>query len=46
MHSMPCLFWVLDFSRLHSVQTGSGTRPASYPMGTWTEIPRGKAARA
>jgi hypothetical protein len=25
---------VQDFSLLHSVQTDSGTRPASYPIGT------------
>jgi hypothetical protein len=24
----------IDFSLLHSFQTGSGTHPASYPMGT------------
>jgi hypothetical protein len=33
-----------DFSLLHSVQTGSGAHPASYPMGTGDFSPRGKAA--
>jgi hypothetical protein len=26
--------WARHFSLLHSVQTGSGAHPASYPMGT------------
>jgi hypothetical protein len=34
-----------DFSLLHSVQTGSGAHPASYPMGTGGYFPEGKAAR-
>jgi hypothetical protein len=37
---------VQDFSFLHSVQTGSGTQPASYPMGTGGSFPGGKAAGA
>jgi hypothetical protein len=28
-----------EFSLLHSVQTGSGAHPASYPNGTWGSIP-------
>jgi hypothetical protein len=35
-----------DFSPLHSVQTDSGTHPASYQMGTMSDFPEGKAARA
>jgi hypothetical protein len=31
------------FSLLHSVQTGSGAHPASYPMGTAGDFPGGKA---
>jgi hypothetical protein len=31
---------------LHSVQTGSGARPASYSMGTGDSFPGGKAAGA
>jgi hypothetical protein len=30
----------------HGVQTGSGVRPASYPLGTKGFLPRGKAAGA
>jgi hypothetical protein len=30
-----------DFSPLHSVQTDSGSHPASYPMGTGERFPRG-----
>jgi hypothetical protein len=30
---------VLDLSLLHSVQTGSGAHPASYPMGTGGSFP-------
>jgi hypothetical protein len=33
-----------NFSLLHSVQTGSGVHPASYPMSTGGSLPRGKAA--
>jgi hypothetical protein len=32
-----------DFSLLHVIQTGSGAHPASYPMGTGTSFPGGKA---
>jgi hypothetical protein len=32
------------FSLLHSVQTGSGAHPASYPMGTGFSFSGGKAA--
>jgi hypothetical protein len=32
------------FLLLHSVQTGSGTHPAYYPMGTVGSFPNGKAA--
>jgi hypothetical protein len=35
-----------DFSVLHSVQTGSGAHPASYPMGSRFDFHRSKAARA
>jgi hypothetical protein len=35
---------VQDFSLLHSVQTGSGVHPASYPMGTGGYFPGSKAA--
>jgi hypothetical protein len=31
------------FSLLHSIQTGSGIHPASYPMGAGNSISRGKA---
>jgi hypothetical protein len=31
-----------DFSLLHNVKTGSGARPASYPMGTGDSSPRVK----
>jgi hypothetical protein len=34
-----------DFSLLHRVQTSSGVHPASYPMGTGSSFPGGKAAR-
>jgi hypothetical protein len=37
---------VQDFSLLHSVQTGSGAHPASYPMGTGGSFPGGKAVGA
>jgi hypothetical protein len=33
-----------DFSLLHTVQTGSGAHPASYPMGTGGVFSWGKAA--
>jgi hypothetical protein len=32
-----------DFSLFHSVQTGSGAQPASYPMDTGGDFPGGKA---
>jgi hypothetical protein len=35
-----------DFSLLHSVQTGSGAHPASYPRGTGDSFLRGKGVRA
>jgi hypothetical protein len=35
-----------NFSLHHSVQNGSGTRPASSPMGTRGSLPGGKAASA
>jgi hypothetical protein len=35
-----------DFYVLHSVKTGSGTHPASYPMGIGGSFTGGKAARA
>jgi hypothetical protein len=31
---------------LHSIQTGSGTHPASYPIGTGGSFPEGKMAGA
>jgi hypothetical protein len=34
------------FSLRHRVQTGSGAKPASYPMGTRGSFPEGKAAGA
>jgi hypothetical protein len=37
---------VKNFSLLNVVQTGSGTHPASYPIGTGGFIPGGKAAEA
>jgi hypothetical protein len=37
---------VKDFSLIHSIQTGSGTHPASYPVGTGDSFPGGKAAGA
>jgi len=33
-----------NFSPHHRVQTGSAARPASYPMGSWSSFPGGKAA--
>jgi hypothetical protein len=38
--------WRQQFSLLHAIQTGSGARPPSYPMGTGSSFPGGKAARA
>jgi hypothetical protein len=35
-----------NFSLHQRVQNGSGTHPASYPMGTGGSFPGGKAARA
>jgi hypothetical protein len=35
-----------NFPLRHRVQTGSGTHPSSYPMGTGGSFPEGKAARA
>jgi hypothetical protein len=35
-----------NFSLHHSFQNGSGTHPASYPMGIRGSIPGGKAAGA
>jgi hypothetical protein len=37
---------VRDISLRHSVQTGSGAHPASYPMGTGVSFSEGKAAGA
>jgi hypothetical protein len=34
-----------DFSLLCSIQTSSGAHPASYPMGTGGDFPRGEVAR-
>jgi len=34
------------FSLCRCMQTGSGAHPGSYPMGTSSAFPRGKAARA
>jgi hypothetical protein len=43
-------FWfpaeATDFCLLHSVQTASGTHPASWPMGTGDSFPGIKAAAA
>jgi hypothetical protein len=36
---------MLDFSLLHSVQTGSGAHPASYPMRTGVPFPGGLSGR-
>jgi hypothetical protein len=35
-----------EFFLLHVVQTGSGVRPTSYPMGTGGSFPGAKAAGA
>jgi hypothetical protein len=35
-----------NFSLHHRVQNGSGAHPASYPMGTGSSFPGGKAAGA
>jgi hypothetical protein len=35
-----------DLSPLRVVQTGSGAHTASYPMGTYSSFPEGKAAGA
>jgi hypothetical protein len=37
-------FWQGEGSLLHTVQTGSGARPASCPMGTWCDFLGCKAA--
>jgi hypothetical protein len=34
-----------NFSPHHHIQTGSGTHPASYPMGTKGSFPGGEVAR-
>jgi hypothetical protein len=39
-------WWGQEFSILHSVQTGSGVHPTSYPMGTGGFFPGGKAVGA
>jgi hypothetical protein len=36
--------WAGNFSLHHRVQNGSGSHPASYPMGTRTSFPQFKAA--
>jgi hypothetical protein len=36
----------IAFYLLHSVQTGSGAHPASYPMGTGDSFPEDKSAGA
>jgi hypothetical protein len=36
--------WWQEFSLIHVVRAGSGTHPASYPMGTGGSFPVGKAA--
>jgi hypothetical protein len=41
-----CTYLRQYFSLLHSVQTGFGVHPTSYPMGTGGSFPRGKAAGA
>jgi hypothetical protein len=33
-----------EFSLIYVIQTGSGVRPTSYPMGTGDSVPGGKAA--
>jgi hypothetical protein len=35
-----------DFSLFHSIQTGFGAHPASYPIGTGGSFPKGKTAEA
>jgi hypothetical protein len=35
-----------DFPLLHSIQTGSGAHPASYPVGTGGSFPGGEVAGA
>jgi hypothetical protein len=35
-----------EFSLLHSIQTGSGVHPTSYPMSTGSSFPGDKAAGA
>jgi hypothetical protein len=40
--SIPGRAW--DSSLLHSAQIDSGVHPASYPVGTGTSFPSGKAA--
>jgi len=40
--SLPGRGW--EFSLCHSDQTGSGSHPASYPMGNRGSFPGGKAA--
>jgi hypothetical protein len=37
---------VHNVSLLHSVKTGSGAHPASYPIGARDSVPGGKAAGA
>jgi hypothetical protein len=38
--------WGQEFSLLQVTQTGPGVHPTSYPMGTGSSFPRGKAAEA
>jgi hypothetical protein len=38
--------WAGNFSLHHRVQNGSGSHPASYPMGTRSSLPGSKAAGA
>jgi len=50
VHTVQCRHYLVqsgrkDFSLLLSAHNGSGTRRASYSVGTWV-IPRGKAAEA
>jgi hypothetical protein len=46
MTGFQCVAEETDFSLFHSVKTGSGAHPASYPIGTLGSILRGKEAEA
>jgi hypothetical protein len=46
MSAVQFLAEATDFSLLHSVQTGSGDHPSSYPKGTGASVPRNRVTEA